>query len=492
MTKKEKYGIDDVDFLWKRRDTISKDSGVTLSTFKPVIPWQAVCLNDIRNKFDYSNGYHEVLLSGSVGSAKSIFLAHLIITHCLQYSGACVGVFRMAFSDLKDTIFKDLVDHINDCGLIERKHFKINQSRCQIHFINGASIVSRSFNDQRFTKVRSLRLSMAVFEEFTEFKGKYEQAVKEVRNRLGRIPSVCEKECLLIGATNPDDPSHWLHEYYIDGSMNFSNRHVYYSLTFDNVFLSKSYILGIMRDLDEKQVLRMIFGQWLELKAEVIYYAYSEKNFKNQSYIVNKDKPIHISWDFNIGAGKPLSCCMFQSYSVGDGRYIYHVFDEIVIEGLRTLDSCEELQEKGILDNYGIEFFVHGDASGSHRDTRNKINDYDIIMKFLQNYERKDGRKLEVIKKVPKSNPPIRTRHNKINALCKNAFGETMLFIYKDCKIMNKGLKLTKLKEGSNMIEDDSNDYQHVTTALGYGIIAMERYYKLQEEYEYALENKGY
>jgi hypothetical protein len=482
--------LDDIDYYWKRRDSISTNSGVTIDTFKPVIPWQKKCLFDIRRKYDYSLGKHEVLLSGSVGSAKSIFLAHLAISHCLMFSKACVGLFRMSFPDLRDTIFKEIVDHLVCDGLVEGRDYWINNTRCQIHFRNGSSIISRSFTDGKYTKVRSLKLSMAIFEEMTEFRGKHEQAIKEVRNRLGRIPEVCKYECLLIGATNPDDPSHHLYEYYIEGAEKHETRHVYYSLTFDNPFLPKSYIVGIIRDLDEKQVLRMIFGRWLELRSEVIYYQFGDHNVVKKAYEVDMGLPIHISWDFNIGNGKPLSCAVFQVKDCGD-YFTFHFFNEVVVEGMRTLDSCEALADKGILDNFSHEIIVHGDAAGSHNDTRSKKTDYDIIMGYLQNYERKDQKKLIVSKKIPLANPPIRTRHNKVNGVCKNALGEIMLFIYQGCKVLIKGMKLTKLKDKAGLIEDDSNDYQHITTALGYGIIASERYYSNKKTLDDAIKRRN-
>jgi PBSX family phage terminase large subunit len=479
----------DLNHYWQIRENISKNSGTTVDTFKPVIPWQRKALVDIRTKFDYSMGTHDVLLSGSVGSAKSLFLAHLAISHCIINSRACVGLFRMSMPDLRDTIFKDILDHLQCDGLVENKDYFVNQTRCQVAFRNGSTIISRSFSDAKYTKVRSLRLSMAIFEEFIEFDGKHQQAFKEVKNRLGRLPDI--KENLCIAATNPGDPSSWVYEYFIDGSETMPTRHVYYSLTFDNPFLAKSYIIGLIRDLDEKQVLRMIFGRWLELRSDVIYYQFGDYNIIKKKYEVDPELPIHISWDFNIGVGKPLSACMFQVKQQGD-QFIYHFFDEVVIEGMRTQDSCEEIAEKGILDNFGTEIIVHGDAAGAHNDTRSKKTDYDIIIGYLSNYERKDKKKLTILRKVPLSNPPIRTRHNKVNGLCKNALGEIRLFVYQNCKMCIRGLKLTKLKENGSLIENDSFDGQHITTAIGYGIVASEKYYLYKYETEKIIASRGF
>ncbi len=486
MENQNKLSTIDFDHYWKRREGISTDSGTTLETFRPVIPWQDECLNAILNEYDYSVGTHDVLLSGSVGSAKSILLAHLAISHCIRHSKACVGIFRISFPDLRDTIFKDIIEHLTSENLIDGKDYTINQTRAQITFKNGSTIVTRSFSDKRYTKVRSLRLSMAIFEEATEFQGDHEQAFKEVKNRLGRIPHIKENLCIL--ASNPDSPSHWIYSYFIENEGIDPTRHVFYSLTFDNPFLNESYIRSILRSLDERQVMRMVFGKWLELRTDIIYYAYGEHNFIKQNYIVDTSKPIHIAWDFNIGNGKPLSCICFQVVQDSEGL-TFHFFHEVVIEGMRTLDSCEQLDADGIFSKYGNSFIIHGDAAGAHNDTRSKKTDYDLIMGFMQNHPLT----MQVMKKVPPANPPIRTRHNKVNSYCKNGLGEVRLFIYQTCPTANKGMRLTKLKDAGAYIEDDSPScpYQHITTAMGYGIIATERYYENLKSYETAMRLKN-
>ena len=68
------------------------------------------------------------------------------------------------------------------------------------------------------------------------------------------------------------------------------------------------------------------------------------------------------------------------------------------------------------------------------------------------------------------SNPPIKTRHNIVNAYCLNHEKRIRFYIYKDAPVSDEGMRLVKLKKGGNYIEDDSKRYQHVTTAIGYGV----------------------
>jgi hypothetical protein len=242
-------------------------------------------------------------------------------------------------------------------------------------------------------------------------------------------------------------------------------RFVYYSVTTDNPFLPPTYVDKIRKNYDPKMVRRMVHGEWLEIREEVIYYAYDPMvNYIDQDFKVRPQFPIHIAWDFNIGQGKPLSLCLFQY--IGDS---FHVFDEVIVEHARTGDACDELAHRGLLD-YPTKYYVNGDASGSYRDTRGSNSDYDIIKKYLNNYRTPRNQRLVWELAVPRSNPNLRDRHNKVNSYCKNDLGESRLFVYKKAKTVDKGLRLTSLKSGGQYVEDDSKPWQHVTTALGYGV----------------------
>jgi hypothetical protein len=245
-----------------------------------------------------------------------------------------------------------------------------------------------------------------------------------------------------------------------------SNLHVYYSKTRDNKFLPKTYVENLEKDLDPKMALRMLEGQWISIGQGKIYYEYSiERNYKKYDYEINERCPINIHWDFNIGDGKPMSTCLSQ--------YIddqWHFFEEAVIPTARTKEILDEYSERGLFEK-PTKFIIYGDCNGKNSDTRNNKSDYQIIRDFLQKYTRKDGSKLEFEFRVPLSNPELRKRHNTVNAYMLNSLKQVRLFVYQKCQKLDQGWRLTKLKKGGDYIEDDSKDYQHVTTAAGYGIM---------------------
>lgn len=442
----------------------------TLKLFCPDgIPYQRRVLKLVRESFDYRDGNLEILLSGSYGSAKSVLLAHLAVTHCLMFRRSRVAIIRRALPDLKATLFKEIIEHI-EADLVEGIDYWVNSSRASIVFKNGSEIVAVYWADRRYRRVRSLKLSMVIIEEGTENDEGDKEGFQEIKARLRRLVDIPEN--VLIVATNPDSPAHWLHEYFIapnEGGQTHPTRRVFYSRTEQNPYLDPVYIRQLRKDMDPRRARRYLDGEWIELTKDRIYYAYdTETNYlPMRKYVVSPDHPIFLCWDFNIGAGKPMSMCLMQFVSDR-----FHFFAEVIVEGVRTNDILEELAARGLLDLDVPEFIVAGDASGKHKDTRSLKSDYELITKFLAEYRTADDRALSWKKWVPVANPPIRTRHNQVNTYCQNSLGDRRLFVYAECPMLHKGFRLVEPAKGGDYAEDDSKDYQHVTTAAGYGVHA--------------------
>lgn len=418
-----------------------------------VIPWQGRLVDDVRANFDYSLGTHECLLSGSVGSAKSVIMAHLAVTHCLFYEKARVLVTRRSRPDLEETIWNEILDHIEGC-LTEGVDYVVNRAKLKISFLKtGSEIITKTFADGRIKKFRSLILSMAIIEELTENDDM--EFYKEIRMRVGRATHVPEH--IMIAATNPGAPDHPAHQYFIE-NQDDPLRHVYFSITSDNPFLPPTYIEGLKKTLSPREARRMLYGEWVELTKDVVYYNYkSEVNFVKQKRQLDPSYPIDMMFDFNIAAGKPMSAAVGQFING-----VFHVIKTFIVPGARTLDIMHEMDYYGVFAHKTL-FRVYGDASGRNNDTRSIRSDYDVIENFLKN-------KVRYQMQVPKSNPPIRKRHNLVNAMCSNESGEVSFKLYAEASDADKGFRLTKLRQNANYIEDDSFEFQHVTTAIGYWI----------------------
>jgi hypothetical protein len=269
-----------------------------------------------------------------------------------------------------------------------------------------------------------------------------------------------------MSATNPDDPSHPAYDYFIVNKT--PNKKVFYSKTKDNIFLTPTYIEELEKNLSPKMKRRMLDGEWIEITSgNTIYYSYDPKfNFKNHKYQINPNLPIYCSWDFNVGVGKPMSVTLSQYDKSTD---TFHFFDEIVVEGIRTMDTVDELQARGYLD-LNQTIVITGDATGKSNSPNSKHTNYEIIENYIANYKTKEGKKVYYYIDLPSKNPPIRHRHETVNAYICNSKMQRRLFVYEKCKTLDQGLRLTKLKANADYIEDDTKPWQHVTTALGYNV----------------------
>jgi hypothetical protein len=474
---------------------IGTTSTPSFFTFNPkVIPYQYRVVYDIKKKFFKEEGPpHYIMLSGSIGSAKSTLMAWLAIDHCVSNDGARVLLGRKALPDLKATIFQTILEMLAE-DFIEGVDYWVRHDNGYIKFANGSEIISRSWHDKKYKKFRSLQLSMIVIEELTENDSKDWEFFVECIGRLGRLPHI--KNNLFISATNPDDPSHPAYKEFIEGSVKDgcygqkdSHTHVYYSRTEDNPFLPTWYIEKLKEKYDAKMIRRLLYGEWLYISTDVIYYNYDpEKHVvKKEEIKLYKKKPIRITFDFNISKGKPMSSCLFQFNRWGNDSSInnrmFKFFDEVAVEGARTRSALEEWSGKGWFDlPHNPKIIIHGDATGRRGDSRGDLSDYDIIEKYLANYVRNDGDCLEYEIMVPNDNPRIRDRHNKANGALENANKVVNVAINEECKFIKAGFANTRLKEAANYTEDQTTEGQDMSNSATYGMHYCIEYEDTSEE----------
>ena len=259
--------------------------------------------------------------------------------------------------------------------------------------------------------------------------------------RMGRLQS--------LYTSTLDDPSTWMYQRFVE-NVNPKRTDVFYAKTEDNPHLPKDYIDTLKSTYSESMYRRMVLSEWVALDQNRIYTSFSRNH--NVSDEVRREEGLPLLWshDFNIGMGKPMSSCILQFHPRTNE---YHVIDEIILDKADTHDAVDEF-----LSRYSSEgVVIYGDASGQARDTRSRLTDFEIL--------RRAG---FTNQKVPRSNPPVRERHNLVNALLKSADGKVRIKISPKCKTLIKGLDTVHLKKGANYVEDDSQREQHVTTALGY------------------------
>jgi len=269
--------------------------------------------------------------------------------------------------------------------------------------------------------------------------------------------------------TTLDDPNSWMYRVFVEGQggVNDSGQGEHwhwsesarqlsvYATTWANEGnLGEGYVEDLLASMSEREAQRMLKAEWVALATGRIYHAFSRQDNVTEEAEYDPALPIRWAHDFNIGQDKPMSSCLFQLKKV-DGKPVMDIFDELILDSTDTQDAIDERLGREWECDPGAEV-IYGDASGRSKDTRSKTTDYGII---------RDAGFTE--QKVPKKNPPIRTRHNIVNARLKSADGTIGLRVHPRCSAIIKGGETVRLRKGAQYLEEETRE-QHVWTAIGY------------------------
>lgn len=183
-----------------------------------------------------------------------------------------------------------------------------------------------------------------------------------------------------------------------------------------------------------------------------IYNDYAEGNFTTQT--IMEHEALHWSHDQNF---TPLSSCIAV---VREGYPFF--LDEIVLTSAVSRQSALEFVDR-YANHKNKTVFVYGDPSGRNGEKHGHRSDYTDIEEVL----RLHGWRYE--RRVKSAHPAIKDRQNAVRALILNAKGHRRLFVNPNsAKWCHKGLSTVQLQKGSTFQEDQKNEYQHITTAIGY------------------------
>lgn len=146
-----------------------------------------------------------------------------------------------------------------------------------------------------------------------------------------------------------------------------------------------------------------------------------------------------------------------------DGRDLY-LLDEIVLISAVSKQSAAEFVDK-FKDHKNKHVLIYGDPAGKAGEKHGHASDYTDIEGVLK------ANGWTYTRKVKPAHPSIKDRQNAVRAKILTASGETSLFINPvTAPWCHKGLSTVQLQMGSTFQEDQKNDYQHITTAIGYCI----------------------
>lgn len=257
--------------------------------------------------------------------------------------------------------------------------------------------------------------------------------------------------CWLIGV--PDGLNHYYELYQYALTSGDPEWAAYHWKSAD--ILPPDVVASAKRVMSAKQF-KQEFEASFETATGRIYEDYGQPNYTDAAIA-----PHEQLWWMHDQNFTPLSSAI--GVKRGDDLYL---LDEIVLESAISRQSALEFVER-YKYHQNKHVLLYGDPAGRAGEKHGHASDYTEIEDVL----RKAGWKFT--RKVKKAAPAIKDRQNAVRARICTADGERHLFVNPvTAKWCHKGLATVQLQKGSTFQEDQTNQYQHITTAIGYAVEA--------------------
>jgi hypothetical protein len=195
-----------------------------------------------------------------------------------------------------------------------------------------------------------------------------------------------------------------------------------------------------------------------------------EASFETASGRIYEDYGTHNYTDAVILPHEQLMWMHDQNYTplssaIGvrrnDNKDLY-LLDEIVLTSAVSKQAAVEFVDK-FKDHKNKHVLIYGDPAGKAGEKHGHASDYTDIEGVLK------ANGWTYTRKVKLAHPAIKDRQNAVRTKIRTAAGDTSLYVNTvTAPWCHKGLSTVQLKEGSTFQEDQSNQYQHITTAIGY------------------------
>lgn len=263
--------------------------------FKPLPKQEEFILSPAKQK----------LLSGSFGAGKSRVGCEAGYALNCRYPGNRGLICRKAMVDVKSSTIRQtlLEEVIPDSHIVEHnKSENVIRHKTGTVDDNGDPVLSEIFyygvdagssDDDLPRKIGSTSFGWIFVDEGTELdKGEWNQLLGRLRydgkRQNGKIYKIPIRQ--IFTATNPDSPTHWMHEHFGLGGGTPDNRAFWRMNLDDNKHLPEDYVKELKSSLSGIYYDRYILGKWVG--AEGIVY----DEFRPETHFIGPEHDIMQSW----------------------------------------------------------------------------------------------------------------------------------------------------------------------------------------------------
>ena len=372
----------------------------------------------------------EILVVSSIRAGKSFAIIYDAIVSAWNNPNPTWGTLIAAPTyKLVDAVLeRPIVNKLLQMGLLREHSFSRHESTLQ----NGNIIYYRSL-DEPDLALRGLNIYKAYIDE-AAYCSKY--AVDLVKGRL------LTSNGQLIMITTPKGQTSWMYDEYIVDKKP-TTKYIKFQLT-DNPIITQEAITRLYESYDPLLAKQELEGEWVNLFANQVYYAFSDANIG--TYPLIPDNQIYIGLDFNIDKNAWVAIQKQHNNT-------FHVVDEGY--GDKTTSDVA----KTILSKYP-KAIVIPDATGANRVQGVAHTQFSLLRQAgIHNLVEQ------------RSNPKREERFAVTNAAFCNALNQHRIFIdEKACPRLVRELRELSYKENMPKVDDRGGEIGHITDALGYAI----------------------
>lgn len=325
----------------------------------------------------------------------------------------------------------------------------------------GSTILFRSLDD--FERLRGTNLAWFGVDELTYCK-------REAWIRLeGRLRDQHALRLCGFACWTPKGYD-WVHERFI--ARQRPDHAMYMGSPRENKHLPGNFYSSLQGSYDEKFYRQEVLGEYLNIFSGQVYYSFSRaSNVVPEQF--NGDAQLWLTCDFNVEPMCWALCQIVDRTTRADmmaGKRVadMQVLDEIC--GTFTItEACAEVERKlnALRGPHQLAVNLTGDAAGSAR-THAGASDWQLIMDYFRN-----NPNIQLIKRVPSSDPPIRDRVNAMNALFCNSAGERRCFIDPRCKEAIRDFEQVTWRADTSgnmtaLLDKSDRKRTHISDAISY------------------------
>ena len=388
----------------------------------------------------HESNARETIIIAPARSGKTYSIMHEICKRAWNNpTDFAVLVTSQRWRALIEMLENPTVNFLIRCGLLsEHRDEGHKKQEHKTVLKNGKTILWRNL-DNADESIRSLNIWEAYIDEAT-YASRY--AVSVVKARLittnGRL--------IMVGT--PNGTSSWFyHDYFAsDAKPPPDTEFIKYEI-FDNPIITEEAVERMKATLDPLLVRQEIYGEWVNLTASAVYYAFKRENNVTVEALYNSKYPIYIGLDYNIGKNAWVA---FQQHPVTRKIFVF-------AEGYGAQTTRDVgLQLKTL---YNQHITIIDDASGRNRQQGDGLTQREILAQTgLFNVTGN------------RSNPSRIARYAVVNAHFENGNGQHHLLIHPRCTRLINELETLAYKENTDRPDYLGGRVGHITDALGYGI----------------------